>query len=61
MTEQLILRETGGKSLDKVNTSLLKPSVASSGCLYLAATEFSSWVLRNKRKSDHRSAILAGP
>ena len=56
-----MLKETGGKSLDKVNASLLKPSVASSGYLYLVATEFSSWVLRNKRNSDHRPAILAGP
>lgn len=38
MTEQLILRETGGVPLDKVNTSLLKHSIVSSGCLYLVAT-----------------------
>lgn len=61
MTEQLNLRETGGEPLDKVNTSLLKHSIVSSGCLYLVATEFSRWVLRKKRKGDHRSAILAGP
>lgn len=39
-----------GESLYKVNTSLLKQSVVSSGCLYLVAAGFSNWVLRKGRE-----------